>query len=84
MQSDQSKLNINTIYFFERENSYPNFISNYIIQNSNTNFIKPSLLIRSYQLERIPLHIIPYLYQQVLEVFERKDTKTTLNASRSF
>jgi hypothetical protein len=74
MQSDQSKINISEILFCEIKEQNPIRISNYLV-DSNAEFIRPHLFIRSYQLERRPLHILPFLYQKITD-FSRGLLKT--------
>jgi hypothetical protein len=70
LQSDQSKLFFNEIYLYEY------FGEHYGILGGRTliNYNQPNLLIRSYKLERRPLHILPYLYQQISSRLFRRVT----------
>jgi hypothetical protein len=72
LPSDQSKVNCSEILFYEAKEQYPFFISYYRVA-SDIDITTPNLFIRSYQLERRALHILPYLYQQISSRLFRRE-----------
>lgn len=64
-RTDQSKIYCTEVLYHEFDICSPDKFNIFGIGKNETKIIIPQLNIRSYQLERRPLHILPYLFNKV-------------------